>query len=91
MEGARAAALSRLSDGGHTTQDVSVHGDATVNVPIQVTVTASTELIRVVEDAKSAAKTATAQMALNPVAGGHTGRMNSDAAPLGRSTFGGPR
>ena len=85
MEGARAGALSRLMDGGHTSpQEVDVHGEATVTVPVSVTVTASSELISAVQDAKDAAKTMRAQMSLNPVAGGHSGRMNSDAMPLGR-------
>jgi hypothetical protein len=67
-------------------QSVDVHGEATVTVPVQVTVTASSELLRVIEDAKNAAKTAKAQMALNPVQGGHAGRMNSDAAPVPHGT-----
>lgn len=67
---------------GSAPQPVEVHGEAEVKSTI--TVTASSELIRIVEDAKSART----QMSLNPVLGGHTGRMDSDAAPVGRGGIG---
>ena len=67
---------------GAAPQHVDVSGQATVQT--NVTVTASSDLISIV----NAAKSVSAQMALNPVAGGHDGRMDSDAAPLARGALG---
>ncbi len=67
-------------------QNVSVSGEATVNVPVKVEVTASSELLSIINAARDVIKSA--QMALNPVAGGHSGRMDSDAAPLGAGGIG---
>lgn len=63
---------------------VQVSGQATVSIPVKVEVTASSTLLQIVQRVEDAAKTMIAQIPLNPVAGGHTGRMDSDAAPLGR-------
>jgi hypothetical protein len=59
-------------------QDVNVHGEAEVKQTLTVTVNASPELLAKID---SAVKSATTQVPLNPVQGGHTGRMDSDAAP----------
>lgn len=80
-EAHRGAALMNI--GQHAKPEpVSVSGEATVHVPIAVTVTASSELLRIVEDAKAATKTVSTQIPLNPMQGSHSGRMDSDAAPL---------
>ena len=75
----RAIAFSGGAAGGASSpQEVNVHGEAEVRSV--VTVTASSELLRVIAQAEAV----TTQMALNPVAMGHTGRMDSDAAPIPR-------
>lgn len=81
-ERSRGMALSGLGSAGHAAaQDVNVTGEATVHVPISVTVTASSELLHAFDDAKNALRDFQAKMALVPNATGHTGRMDSDAAP----------
>jgi hypothetical protein len=78
-EAARARALSGLNDGAHTVQvETNVHGEATINATIRVE--AGSELLNIVNQALDIRRT----VALNPVAGGHTGRMDSDAAPIAR-------
>ena len=67
---------------GSQDQHVDVSGEAKVDGTF--TVTASSELLSVVDRVKQLS----AQMALNPVQGGHSGQMNSDAAPLGRGGVG---
>jgi hypothetical protein len=85
-EAARGRALSHLIEGGHATaappQEVNVTGQATVTG--NFTVTASSELLRIINQN---VQTST-QVPLNPVQGGHSGRMDSDAAPLGHSGIG---
>jgi hypothetical protein len=78
-EAARGRALSRLIEGGHAAEQINVHGEATVRVPVSVTVTASSQLLSIVQRAEDAVREST--IALNPVQGGHSGRMDSDAAP----------
>ena len=86
MEMARAGALSHLADGGHApapaAQHVDVQGQATINGTIRVE--AGSELLRIVNQAVSISQ----QIALNPTAGRHSGRMDSDASPLGRGGIG---
>ena len=85
-ERSRGTAMSSLSEHGSMPQEVkvdsTVHGDATVKV--DVTVNASSELISIIQGAKQVS----AQMPLNPVATGHSGRMDSDAAPIGHGGIG---
>ena len=61
---------------------VEVHGQATVNVPVHVEVKASSSLLEIVKRAEDATKNLSTQIPLDPMQGGHTGRMDSDAAPL---------
>lgn len=83
MEGARGLAMSHLGDEhGPVQVDATVHGDATIKVDVSVTPTS--ELINAIAQARQAAQT----MALNPVSTGHSGRMDSDAAPLGHGGIG---
>jgi hypothetical protein len=70
--------------GGGSPQPVQVSGAATLTVPVHVEVKASSSLLEIVRRAEDAAKNLSTQIALNPVQGGHTGRMDSDAAPLSR-------
>lgn len=81
-EAARARAMGTLSQHGPLQVESTVHGDATVTT--NITITASSELIAVAQ----AAQQVVAHMALNPVATGHSGRMDSDAMPIGRGGIG---
>jgi hypothetical protein len=53
-------------------------------VTTNIVINASSELLGVY----NAAKQLIAQVPLNPMATGHSGTMNSDAAPLGRGGVG---
>ena len=72
-EAARDRALSGLGDGHGP---IAVHGEATLRVVVDVNATSN--LI----NAAAKADQAIAQIPLSPVAGGHSGRMDSDAAPV---------
>ncbi len=74
----RATTEAQIRAFGSAPQSVDVRGEAEIKNTI--TVTASSELLRIVDLARSAGT----QIPLNPVMGGHTGRMDSDAAPVGR-------
>ena len=67
--------LDRHGPSGPIQVDSTVHGEATLRVVVDVNATSN--LI----NAAAKADQAIAQVPLNPVAGGHSGRMDSDAAP----------
>jgi len=76
-------AMSHLGDQhGPIQVDSTVHGEATISGTIRVE--AGSELLRIVNQALNISQ----QMALNPTASGHSGRMDSDAAPLGHGGIG---
>lgn len=83
MEGARGRAMMGLGEQhGPVQAETIVHGDATISGVIRVE--AGSQLLSIVNEALQIKQT----VALNPVQGGHGGRMDSDAAPLGRGGIG---
>jgi hypothetical protein len=79
---ARSAADFQRLFGVAPPASVQVSGQATVTVPVKVEVTASSSLLQIIQRAEGAAHAVSTTIPLNPVAGGHSGRMDSDAAPL---------